>query len=110
MDAYNQKLMRLAEDFINTYDLYLEQPEHLQIPGDLARFARAHGLPTETGLTPTDLETARDIREQLREAWNAEHIEEVIGGVNPLLMGIPVNIQAGKGGNEGLHLRVDLPE
>ena len=44
MSAYEEHQARLVEDLINTYDLYLDEPEHLRTPDDLQRFLAARGF------------------------------------------------------------------
>jgi predicted RNA-binding Zn ribbon-like protein len=86
MSAYKIHLMQLAEDFINTYDTFLDEPEHLLIPADLDRFLQAHAIWTGILSDEMDLMRARAIRAHLREAWNADTPAEVMRILNPLLV------------------------
>lgn len=102
MDAYNNHLAILAEDFINTFDLYLEQPEHLLKPADLKHFLAMRGIQAET-VTLDDLEQARALREHLRAVWTAETVEDALRDLNPLLAGVDVGVQVVQEG-DGLHM------
>lgn len=87
MNTYSINTPQLAEDFINTYDLYLEQPEHLRTPDDLRRFLDSHGFELASGdrFTPQTLEMARELRAQLRGCWTSNSAETMAQALNPLL-------------------------
>jgi predicted RNA-binding Zn ribbon-like protein len=102
-NAYDEKRAKLAEDFINTYDLYLEQPEHLQTPDDLRRFLNAHGIKPDQ-VTLEDLEQTRSLRSQLRKIWTAPSLEESIRLLNPLLEKVSVGVQVTHDSGESTHL------
>jgi predicted RNA-binding Zn ribbon-like protein len=102
LDAYNNHLAILAEDFINTFDLYLEQPEHLLKPADLKHFLMVRGIEVDS-VTQNDLEQVRVLRERLRTIWTAGVVEDALHELNPLLAGIDVGIQVVQEG-EGLHM------
>lgn len=72
MTAYNDSSLSLAEDLINTYDTFLEQPEHLLTPTDLRLFLEQHGVALSTLPTLEELALVRGLRESLRAIWNAE--------------------------------------
>lgn len=110
MNTYENKRARLVEDFINTYDLFLEQPEHLLEPADLERFFKAHGLGLNGGetFTHTELEQARDLRAQLRACWTAESVEEMTAQLNPLLAQSLVIVQVAPA-DSNLSIQFELP-
>jgi predicted RNA-binding Zn ribbon-like protein len=107
LDAYNQRLAQLAEDFINSHDLYLEQPEHLLTPTDLGRFLVAHGIQPQEAVTQSDLDAARVIRDQVRSAWTAGTVEEAVEILNPLLGEIPVQLQAQSDDQDSVQLHYE---
>jgi predicted RNA-binding Zn ribbon-like protein len=107
LDAYNQHLARLAQNFINSHDLYLEQPEHLLTPADLGRFLTAHHIQPQQPVTQADLEAARLLRGQVRAAWTAATVQEAVEILNPLLGEIGVNLQA-QANDENVHLHYDM--
>lgn len=72
MNTYKESPISLAEDLINTYDTFLEQPEHLLTPTNLRLFLEQHGVALSTPPTEEDLEGVRGLRESLRAIWNAE--------------------------------------
>jgi predicted RNA-binding Zn ribbon-like protein len=109
LDTYNKHLARLAEDFINSHDLYLEQPEHLLTPTDLGRFLVAHHIQPQEAITQADLEAVRLIRDQVRAAWTAATVNEAIDILNPLLGGIPVQLQAQADDQDAISLQYDMP-
>ena len=102
MDAYNNHLAVLAEDFINTFDLYLEQPEHLLKPDDLKHFLAVRGIEVAS-VTQDDLEQARILRELLRHTWTAKTLEDALGNLNMLLETVQVHLQVAQD-SDGLHL------
>lgn len=93
LNTYENSLAQLTEDFINTYDLYLDEPEHLREPEDLRRFLVAHGVEIGETVTARLLEAARDLRGALRASWTAETLEIAIQGINRLLAPAPVQVQ-----------------
>jgi predicted RNA-binding Zn ribbon-like protein len=108
LDAYKERLARLAQDFINSHDLYLEQPEHLLTPADLGRFLVAHRIQPHEAVTQADLEAVRLIRDQVRAAWTAASVKEAVEILNPLLGEIGVNLQA-QADDQDVHLQYDMP-
>lgn len=72
MNTYKDSPISLAEDLINTYDTFLELPEHLLTPTDLRLFLEQHGVALSMSPTDEDLEVVRELREVLRTIWNAE--------------------------------------
>lgn len=93
MNTYNITPSNLVEDFINTFDLYLEQPEHLLTPADLARFLAVHHLSAQTDITQTMLEEARLLRDDLRAIWTSPTIQQMTTLLNPLLAHAQVVLQ-----------------
>ncbi len=69
MRDYTARLIDLAEDFVNTYDTYLEQPERLVTPIDLRAFLEEHGIGAGDQIGEAELEAARAVRARLRAAW-----------------------------------------
>ncbi len=110
MNAYENNRARLIEDFINTYDLFLEEPEHLREPADLERFLDGHGLTLNhaEGVKHHDLEQARQLREQLRLCWTADSAGEMTAQLNPLLAQSHITVQAVPD-EHGLSLQFELP-
>lgn len=76
----------LAENLINTHDVSLADPEHLQAPEDLRRFMAHHGLdPGE--LTARELNAARELRSAARRVFEARDATQAIRRINALLQG-----------------------
>jgi predicted RNA-binding Zn ribbon-like protein len=109
MDAYGMRLARLAQDFINSHDLYLEQPEHLLTPADLHHFLTAHHIQPQATITLADLDATRQIRHQVRAAWTAATVQEAVEILNPLLGEIEVNLQVQATDQDNIHLHYDIP-
>lgn len=84
MTTYSEQLALLVEDFINTYDTYLEQPEKLGTPDDLRAFLTEHGLTVETSLDARILDEARGLRTTLRQIWEAHNLAELAEQLNAL--------------------------
>jgi predicted RNA-binding Zn ribbon-like protein len=93
LNTYNKQRAILAEDLINTFDLYLEEPEHLREPEDLQRFLVKHGIKPTDKVTENDLEQVRVLREELRECWTAPTVAEAIEKLNPLLNQAAVKVK-----------------
>lgn len=92
MNAYNERLAKLVEDLINTYDLFLDEPEHLQTTADLDAFLHNHGQPVSTRPTQEDLEAVRALREELRSIWNTPQAAESRNQLDSLLGMAPVTL------------------
>jgi predicted RNA-binding Zn ribbon-like protein len=107
LNAYEEQCARLVEDFINTYDLYLDEPEHLRTVADLQHFLAAHGIEAD-GATQEDLDRARILREQFRAIWNAESVEQAMALLNPMLKELSVGIQFVDDGSGVPHLEFDI--
>lgn len=84
--------IQLVEDFINTFDLFLDEPEHLLTPADLQRFLQTRGVEVSTPVTPTELEDARELREIVRGVWESESAEAMAQRLNALLDQSPVSL------------------
>lgn len=109
MNTYNERLAKLTEDLINTFDLYLEQPEHLREPDDLQRFLLQHGLEPREKVTQADLDQVRGLREELRDCWNAPTVAEAIAKLNPLLNQAAVKVQVESDSSEKLQVQFVVP-
>ncbi len=72
MNAYTDTPCSLAEALINTYDTFLEQPEHLLTLTHLQLFLEQQGIALDSPPTDEDLKAVRELREVLRTIWNAE--------------------------------------
>jgi predicted RNA-binding Zn ribbon-like protein len=92
MNAYGEGLAVLVEDLINTHDLFLDEPEHLQTPADLDAFLRQHHQPLDAKPTQDDLDAVRRLREDLRVIWNAPDVPEARHQLNGLLANTPVTL------------------
>jgi predicted RNA-binding Zn ribbon-like protein len=108
LDTYNHQRSDLVQDLINTYDLYLDEPEHLQTPDDLQRFLEMRGIKLEAEVTPTDLDETCNLRETLRTAWNAEMTETMLAILNPLIAASPVTMQFEETGEQHVHAQFAL--
>ncbi len=108
MNTYSLNRSQLAEDLINTYDLYLSEPEHLRQPDDLKRFLAARGLKITTA-NATDLESVRELRTRLRDIWTAPTLNEALGLLNPLLGEVTVSIQAVLGAEDTIQMALQTP-
>lgn len=109
MNTYSDHQMTLVQNLINTYDLYLVQPEHLQTPNDLARFLTRNGIPVKD-VTEADLEAVRSLREHLRAGWNADHLAGALNILNPLLGQTPLQLEAQTADDQTVHLKLTPPE
>lgn len=92
-NPYKNQGAILAEDLINTYDTYLEQPEHLREPADLRAFLDEHGIESGDSVNQTMLAEVRTLRTQLRACWTAQSSGEMIALLNPLLRQTGVTVQ-----------------
>ena len=93
MSTYNNQRTILVQDLINTYDLYLDEPEHLREPRDLQRFLETHGMMPQVTVTQIDLDDVRILREQLRTAWTIGTMEAMLHVLNPLIATVAVTVQ-----------------
>ena len=107
MNTYENQRSMLVQDLINTYDLYLEQPEHLLSPRDLQAFLAERGL-TSDSVTQADLDETRLLREYLRTAWTGETIEAMLGVLNPLVAAVPVTVQFEQSGEQPVQAQFAL--
>jgi len=105
---YAEYQARLVEDLINTYDLYLDEPERLRAPDDLQRFLAAHGFDPGEHITGETLEAVRELRAGLRACWNAETFEALARRLNPLLGREPVALRVEPDGDR-LALWIEAP-
>lgn len=93
MNTYEENRAKLVEDLINTYDLYLDEPEHLRQTADLKRFLETHNLKSETAITLTMVEQVHRLREDLRLCWTAKTLAEMITRLNTFLALAAVTVQ-----------------
>ncbi len=95
LNPYKNRGAILAEGLINTYDTYLEQPEHLREPADLRAFLSEHGVEAGDSVNQAALAEVRTLRTQLRACWTAQSSGEMIALLNPLLgqTGVTVQLQ-----------------
>lgn len=84
MKNYQAANISFAEALINTYDTFLDEPEHLRSPTDLRDFLLTHEIEVRATPTTEELETIRALRETLRALWNAEGAAQTIQGLNRL--------------------------
>jgi predicted RNA-binding Zn ribbon-like protein len=89
-NTYQKRLAKLAEHLINTYDTFLDEPEHLKSPADLKRFLHRYDILGEP--TDADLAAVRDLRSQLRAAWNADALATNLALLNPILSTVPATL------------------
>jgi predicted RNA-binding Zn ribbon-like protein len=85
MRDYIERFVKLAEDFVNTYDVYLEQPEWLQTPHDLEAFLVKHDVKVDGPLEEAALQEAYTLRDQLRVVYSTSQEEEAARILNKLL-------------------------
>jgi predicted RNA-binding Zn ribbon-like protein len=105
LDTYINQRSDLVQDLINTYDLYLDEPEHLHEPRDLQHFLETHGITPQETVTQTDLEETRTLREELRTAWNSGATKEMLDILNPLVAVSPVTVQFEEATEQHVHAR-----
>ena len=110
LDAYEERVVRFAEDLINTYDPYLDVPEHLREPGDLQHFADTRGVQLGS-VNQADLEQVRGLRSFLRAIWEAETLDEATRMLNMLFanIGVFVQVEPGSAGKLRFQFQV-LPD
>ncbi|CAG0930673.1 hypothetical protein PLCT1_01441 [Planctomycetaceae bacterium] len=89
---YRNSSLALAEDLINTFDLYLEQPEHLREPADLRHFVETREIQFGD-FTQSDLDQVRGLRSYLRAVWEAETTDEALRMLNVLFANISIYVQ-----------------
>ena len=90
--------MTLAEEIINTYHTFLEQPERLRTPADLHTFLKQQGMGVDAPLTVTDLDAVRGLRAALRAIWTAEQVEVATGRLNALFASLRATPQVNADG------------
>ncbi|HRF93709.1 MAG TPA: CGNR zinc finger domain-containing protein [Aggregatilineales bacterium] len=84
----NTYRIQLAEDLINTYDTFLDNPEHLYNTEQLSVFLRAHHIIED--VDETLLDAVKGLRNQLRNAWTAHDISSALAILNLLLSNAPI--------------------
>jgi predicted RNA-binding Zn ribbon-like protein len=83
----------LVENLVNSHDLTLAVPEHLQTPVDLAEFLGEHGIEWPRRPTNTDLERVRGLRADVRGLFDAQTQGEVASRLNELLTDARVSMR-----------------
>ncbi len=104
MSAYNEMLSELVQDLINSYDPYLDNPEHLAKPSDLGTFLKSHNIEVDQPLTDDQLTEAHQLRSQLRDLWTANQPSALIEVLNSLLIHSPVVLEVETDEKNGLHI------
>jgi predicted RNA-binding Zn ribbon-like protein len=92
MNTYEQRMAQAAEDLINTFDTFLDEPEHLQTPKDLDAFLRTRGIDAPEA-TERDLEGVKALRETLRDLWTSDDLSALQDGLNRLIAGKDVRVE-----------------
>jgi predicted RNA-binding Zn ribbon-like protein len=108
MSTYRKKWSELVQDLINSYDLYLEEPEHLRKPKDLVHFLERHGIAIDRALTDGDLEDVRDFRTQVRALWTAAAHPFLVDALNQYLVQSPVMLELSTDTKNSLHLNFNI--
>lgn len=88
----------LAENLVNSHDVTLDEPEHLQTPADLAAFLREHDLSAKR-LGVAELEGVRTLRAEVRGLFAAVSHADTLRRVNGLLEGARTRLAAVKDGS-----------
>jgi predicted RNA-binding Zn ribbon-like protein len=86
----------LAENLVNSHDLTLDVPEHLQTVADLSGFLREHDIDWPGRLGAPDLEQVKRLRGRARELFEADTQAAAIRSLNELLDGARVNMNVVK--------------
>ena len=92
MNTYSQRMAQFAEDLINTFDTFLDQPEHLQTPRDLDGFLRKRGIDAPDA-SERDLATVKALRDELRDLWTSDDLRALQDGLNRLIAGTAVRVE-----------------
>jgi predicted RNA-binding Zn ribbon-like protein len=81
-NAYNKQLSDFVQDLINSYDPFLEEPEHLQTQADVDEFLSTRGIQPKGNVS---LDALRALRDEMRAIWTAPDAEAMLEKLNPLL-------------------------
>jgi predicted RNA-binding Zn ribbon-like protein len=108
-NTYSQQLSDLVQDFINSYDTFLEQPEHLESLSDLERFLVQHQFTVSYPLEYSDLEAVRELRERMRSIWNASSLKVMSEELNPLLAKGRLHLELDEGMDWRFGLEAAMP-
>jgi predicted RNA-binding Zn ribbon-like protein len=92
MNTYEQRMAQAVEDLINTFDTFLDQPEHLQTPQDLDRFLSARGIDAADA-SERDLDAVKALRETLRDLWTSDDLSALQDGLNRLIAGQNMRVE-----------------
>lgn len=92
MNTYEQRVAQAAEDLVNTFDTFLDEPEHLQTPGDLDGFLRQRGIDAPPA-TAHDLAAVKALRDTLRDLWTSDDLTALQDGLNRLIAGRDVRLE-----------------
>ena len=84
-NTYKEQLSEFVQDLINSYDPFLDQPEHLRDVSDLERFLQERGFAISQPLNQQDLQAVRELRENVRSIWTATTEEVMRNELNTLL-------------------------
>lgn len=108
IDADDDRRARLALDLVNTWDPYLDQPELLREPGDLARFLAARGIPGGETVDDRALAEVRMFRDRLRAVVETEDAAAAAAGVNALLQRAEVTPRLTADGGEAWRVELTI--
>lgn len=86
----------LAENLVNSNDVTLATPEHLQTPADLAAFLKEHAILPARRPSHADLEGTRRLRTQVRELFEPGTQGDALRALNALLDGARMTLSVVK--------------
>jgi predicted RNA-binding Zn ribbon-like protein len=109
LNTYEERQAQFVEDFINTYDPFLDEPEHLREPNDVHRFLESNDIQIQETVTHSTLQQVRDLRTKIRALWLSETLDDLAEELNPLLGKTQISVQVEPDGTD-LTLRFDMPE
>lgn len=107
MNDYEAHQAQFVEDFINTYDPFLDEPEHLREPNDVHRFLESNGIQIQEPVTHSTLQQVRDLRTKIRGLWLSETLDDLAEEINPLLGRTQISVQV-EPDDANLNLRFDM--
>jgi predicted RNA-binding Zn ribbon-like protein len=82
----------LAENLVNSHDLTLAEPEHLQTPADLAAFLGEHDIAVPRRPAPAELEAVKRLRTEVRELFESDSQSLALQRLNALLDGMQLDV------------------
>lgn len=77
----------LAENLVNSHDVTLEVPEHLQTPADLVAFLKEHAIVPARRPSVAELEATKRLRAQVRELFETDTQTGALQRLNDFLDG-----------------------